>query len=138
MGENGKINNLLIPQVSKLPKSKKSDAGNKVGEEGKEFKSLLDQTIDQGTVVPKQEGIHLSTHAQKRIQERNLMIDNDEFFKLKGAFDKLREKGGQDSLIITDKAAYIVDVNSNKIVTAIDKGSIAENVFTKIDSTVVV
>jgi flagellar operon protein len=51
---------------------------------------------------------------------------------------KLQEKGGQDSLVITEKAAYIVDVANNKVVTAIDKDNIADNVFTKIDSTVLV
>jgi flagellar operon protein len=48
----------------------------------------------------------------------------------------LKLKGGQDSLVITGKAAYIVDVSKNTIVTAIDKDSIGENVFTKIDSTI--
>ena len=51
---------------------------------------------------------------------------------------KLRAKGGKDSLVITDQAAYIVDVKNNKVVTAVDKGSMNENVFTKIDSTVFV
>ena len=49
---------------------------------------------------------------------------------------KLKEKGGQNSLIVSDKAAYIVDVKNNKVVTAVDKESMGENVFTKIDSTV--
>ena len=50
----------------------------------------------------------------------------------------LKNKGGKDSLVITDKAAYIVDVPGKKVVTAIDKESIESNVFTKIDSTVLV
>ena len=40
--------------------------------------------------------------------------------------------------MITDKAAYIVDVPNQKVVTAIDKNNIVDNVFTKIDSTVLV
>ena len=51
---------------------------------------------------------------------------------------KLKKKGGHDSLVITNKAAYIVDVDDNKIVTAIDKNNIENNIFTKIDSTVIV
>ena len=57
---------------------------------------------------------------------------------LKGAIEKLKVKGGRDSLIVTDKAAYIIDVANNRIVTAIDKDNMAENVFTKIDSTLFV
>jgi len=65
-------------------------------------------------------------------------MDAGEFTKLKGAIEMLRNKGGQDSLVITGKAAYIVDVSNNRIVTAIDRDNMAENVFTKIDSTLFV
>ncbi|WP_127716599.1 TIGR02530 family flagellar biosynthesis protein [Halobacteriovorax sp. HLS] len=133
----GNINNILIPNVSKIPSNKKVNVDNRIdgAKSGEEFKALLQ---DQVTQTKKEHGIHLSTHAAKRLHERNLTMDSDEFFKLKDAMVKLKDKGGQDSLVITDKAAYIVDVPNNKIVTAIDKGSILDNVFTKIDSTVIV
>jgi flagellar operon protein len=72
----------------------------------------------------------------KRLQERNMSLDREEFQKLQSAIEKLKTKGGQDSLVITGKGAYIVDVPKNTIVTAIDKDNIGENVFTKIDSTI--
>lgn len=136
MGNNGQINNMLIPNVSKLPKhSKVSKSGNEIPGKPGEFQELLKEQVG----LPKEEKpIQLSIHAAKRLKERNLEMDNDEFFKLKSAFTKLQEKGGQDSLVITDKAAYIVDVANKKVVTAIDKENIADNVFTKIDSTVLV
>jgi len=80
-------------------------------------------------------GIKLSQHAQKRIAERQLDLDAQEFFKLRQAFDTLKNKGGKDSLVVTPKAAYIVDVDQRSIVTAMDKNDMQENVFTKIDST---
>jgi flagellar operon protein len=55
--------------------------------------------------------------------------------KLKEAISKLRAKGGHDSLVVTSKAAYVVDVDKNTVVTAVDKNNMNENVFTKIDST---
>jgi flagellar operon protein len=133
----GNINNILIPNVSKIPSNKKVNVDNRIDGQnsGDEFKALLKDQVDQ---TKKEHGINLSTHAAKRLHERNLAMDSDEFFKLKDAMVKLKDKGGQDSLVITDKAAYIVDVPNNKIVTAIDKGSILDNVFTKIDSTVIV
>ncbi len=134
------VNNYFIPNINKVPGQKKVDLRDRLGGESSvknqdEFKNLLKEQISD---VEQEHGISLSVHAAKRLQERNLDIDTDEYFKLRGAMDKLRSKGGRDSLVITDKAAYIVDVPSNKVVTAIDKGSIQENVFTKIDSTVVV
>jgi flagellar operon protein len=58
--------------------------------------------------------------------------------KVKDAMSKLKDKGAKQSLVVTDKAAYIVDVKNNKLVTAVDKASMNENVFTKIDSTLFV
>jgi len=134
---NSKVNNILIPNVSKISSDKKVSLDNKLGKgvENSEFNKLLQEQVQSSG---QKHGIQLSTHAAKRLQERNLSMDSDEFFKIKGAMEKLKTKGGQDSLVITDKAAYIVDVPKNKIVTAIDKNSILDNVFTKIDSTVIV
>ena len=137
---NPKINNILIPNVTKLPSNKSVDSTNKLGKgETSEFKELLDNNLEKSEQSPLSEapkGLHLSTHAMRRLQERNLSIDKDEFAKIQSAVDKLKLKGGQDSLVITSNAAYIIDVPKNTIVTAIDKDSIGENVFTKIDSTI--
>lgn len=138
MANNGQINNMLIPNVSKLPKHKsvgKNKNVNQTPANPNEFRDLLKE---QSAPLEKETGIHLSTHAAKRLKERDLEMDSTEFFKLKDAFQKLKDRGAQDSLVITDKAAYIVDVSKQKVVTAIDKNSIVDNVFTKIDSTVLV
>ena len=138
---NPKINNILIPNVTQLPSQKKIDDVNKLKQgETSEFKGLLDSQVEQQNnpqiLEQKSKGIQLSTHAMRRLQERNISIDKEEYTKLQTAMDRLKLKGGQDSLVITGKAAYIVDVPKNTIVTAIDKDSIGENVFTKIDSTI--
>lgn len=137
---NPKINNILIPNVTSLPSQKKTDDVNKLKKgETSEFKGLLDSQVGEQTTpgtAPLTKGIQLSTHAMRRLQERNISIDKEEYTKLQTAMDRLKLKGGQDSLVITSKAAYIVDVPKNTIVTAIDKDSIGENVFTKIDSTI--
>lgn len=138
---NAKINNILIPNVTKLPSQKNVEPNKLNPGEVSEFKSLLDSTLDQASeqesnVFQAPKGITLSTHAMKRLQERNMSIDREEYQKLQSAIDKLKTKGGQDSLVITGKGAYIIDVPKNTIVTAMDKNSIGENVFTKIDSTI--
>lgn len=129
------INNLLIPNVTQVPGQKKVDVSNRLPREGgvSEFKELLSEIEGQ---QPLHGGVNLSSHAAKRLQERQIDFNGNEYLKVREAISKLKEKGGKDSLVITDKAAYIVDVKNNKVVTAVDKGSMNENVFTKIDSTV--
>lgn len=134
-----KVNSFLIPNVGSLPSDvQKAEQANalKQGEKS-EFKGLIDKELLQPQVRPQDVGpeVKVSTHAMKRLQERNIELDGNEYMKLKEAISKLRAKGGHDSLVITNKAAYVVDVDKNTVVTAVDKNNMNENVFTKIDST---
>lgn len=139
-----KINSFLIPNVSSLPSDvQKAEKANllKQGEQS-EFKGLVDKLsqtdILRPQVTEKNIGreVNVSSHAMKRLQERNIEFDGNEYLRLKEAIGKLKNKGGHDSLVITQKAAYVVDVDKSTVVTAVDRNSMNENVFTKIDSTI--
>lgn len=134
-----KVNSFLIPNVGSLPSDvqKAEKANTLVKGEKSEFKGLIDRELLQPQVSKKDVGpeVNISAHAMKRLQERNIELDGNEYMKLKEAISKLRSKGGHDSLVITNKAAYVVDVDKNTVVTAVDKNNMNENVFTKIDST---
>ena len=94
-----------------------------------DFKEIFDDELKD---------LKISGHASKRLKERNLEMDSAEYLKLREAVSQLRKKGGNDSLVITGKAAYIIDVKNQTIVTAMDKENMENNVFTKIDSTMVI
>lgn len=135
-----KVNSFLIPNVSSLPSdAQKAEQANALKKgQTSEFKGLMDRELLQPQIKPTDVGpeLKVSTHATKRLQERNIELDGNEYMKLKEAMGKLRAKGGHDSLVITNKAAYVVDVDKNTVVTAVDKNNMNENVFTKIDSTI--
>ncbi len=129
------INNILIPNVTKTSHQKSVDVSNRLPKEGKpsEFNNLLKEINSE---KPVHGGINLSTHAAKRLSERKIDFNGEEYLKVKEGISRLSAKGGKNSLVITDKAAYIVDVANEKVITAVDKMSMNDNVFTKIDSTV--
>lgn len=103
-----------------------------------EFSDILQsKELGQNTGTNNQ-GISISQHAQKRLEQRSINLDSSEYAKLKQALQSLQSKGGKESLVVTDKAAYIMDVTNQKIVTAMNKQELQQNVFTKIDSTVFV
>ena len=140
---NSKIGQYLIPSVTKLPANGGANPTNSTDptslqfkEEAQEFKNFLNDVIAPKEKEREKEKVIISGHALKRLSERNLGLDKEELKKIENAIERLKMKGGQDSLVITDKAAYIVDVAKNVVVTAIDKESLNENVFTKIDSTI--
>lgn len=129
------INDILFPsKVGGAKAPEKNDNLKKAGntnDKPSEFEKEL------GLQKESANDIKVSTHAMKRLQERSITMDGDEFMKLRGAVDKLSNKGGKNSLVLTGKAAYIVDVPNSMIVTAMDKHNLSENVFTKIDSTLI-
>lgn len=56
--------------------------------------------------------------------------------RLEGAVQKAAAKGAKESLILMDNVAYVVSVVNQKVITAVDQMSMKENVFTNIDSAI--
>ena len=63
------------------------------------------------------------------------LIGNTPLLEL-GKFSE--EKGLDDTLILIDKAAYLVSVKNNMVITTVANDELQGNVFTNIDGAVVV
>lgn len=83
-------------------------------------------------------GLKFSNHAIERMRSRGVSFSPEQMDKLEMAVKKAADKGGRDSLILMNDKAVIVSVKNNTVVTVVDKASLKENVFTNIDSTIVV
>ena len=57
--------------------------------------------------------------------------------RLSSGMKKAGEKGINESLVLVDELAFIVNIKNSTVITAIDKGSSEENVFTNIDGAVI-
>jgi flagellar operon protein len=82
--------------------------------------------------------LKFSQHAQQRLQSRNIELGDAELARLENAVNKAREKGARDSLVLMDNLALVVSVKNNTVITAVDEQNLKENVFTNIDSAVIV
>ncbi len=58
--------------------------------------------------------------------------------RVSDAIDKADAKGIEDTLVITNDAALIVNVKNRTVITALDKNAMSGNVFTNIDGAVIV
>lgn len=96
------------------------------------FAQLLQKEISE------QRPLTFSAHAQQRLVTRNITLSPQEVGELEAAVAKARAKGAQDSLILSDKAAFLVSVKNNTVVTAVDREHLKENVFTHIDSAIII
>lgn len=83
------------------------------------------------------EGVKFSQHAQERLRSRGISLNEADMKRLEGAVDSVAQKGGRESLIMLGDAALVVSVKNRTVITAMDRGSMQGNVFTNIDSAVV-
>lgn len=82
------------------------------------------------------QNLKFSSHAQKRLQTRNIALSDEGISRLAGAIDKAEKRGGKESLVLVDDLAFIVNVKERLVITAMDANHRGEGVFTQIDSVV--
>ncbi|MBR4707333.1 MAG: flagellar protein [Pseudobutyrivibrio sp.] len=82
--------------------------------------------------------LKFSKHASQRLDERNIVLSEDQSQRLEEGVLKASEKGITDSLVLVDDLAFIVNVPNQTVVTAMDQTKSEENIFTNIDGAVIV
>lgn len=95
--------------------------------QGSSFDSILDS-----------ESLQFSKHAEKRLLSREIELSGIQRSQLDDAVKSLEKKGAKDSLVLMGELAFIVNVPSKTVVTAMAKDQMKEQVFTNIDSTILV
>ena len=76
--------------------------------------------------------VSFSAHALNRLEQRNILVDEQIKAQLEEAIEKIAHKGGKESVIMLENVAYLVSIPNKKVITALS--STEENVFTNIDS----
>ena len=121
--------NQLIQPLQPATVSRSGSVRNGTAPAG-EFEQALNQAIGGGK---------FSQHAAQRLQTRNINMTPAQMDQLKGAVDKAAQKGARESLILMNNdLALVVSVRNRTVITAMDGASIKDNVFTNIDSAVIV
>jgi flagellar operon protein len=136
--------NLINPttQVGGVVKSE-----NTTGVLGPSFKEALGQKLTPplqsgepaaSLGVVKANALKFSSHAVDRMRSRGINYSPEQMSRIESAIDKAAGKGAKETLLLTDSSAMIVSVANRTVVTVMDKNALKENVFTNIDSTVVI
>ena|SRR5690606_26306564 len=125
MSDSIKIGQLFPMQVhpGAFEKSKKSSA---VNQDQIKFKDVLDQQI-----------LKFSHHAEIRMAQRGIELPSERISQLNDAITSAASKGAKDSLIVLGDIAMIVNVPSRTVVTTLDGTQMKSNVFTQIDSAII-
>ena len=102
------------------------------------FREIFQKEIGRG------KDLHFSAHATDRLDSQDIELSPDLVKRLTEAVDRAADKGARDALLLLPGAsrgedlALVVSVTNRTVITAMDGDRIRQNVFTNIDSAVIV
>jgi flagellar operon protein len=79
--------------------------------------------------------LKFSKHANERLASRNIDLTDEQLSRLENGAKKASEKGINESLVMVDNLAFIVNIKNNTVITAVNDGE--DKVFTNIDGAVI-
>lgn len=120
--------------VQPLPGSDVSRSSEKIigAEKRHSFQQIL------GDQLEKTKGLKFSMHAQERMRIRNIQMSEQDVEILRNAVDQIADKGGSESVVLMSNSAFLVSIKNRTIITAIGGENVRNNVFTNIDSAIVI
>lgn len=81
--------------------------------------------------------VKFSKHAGERLAHRNIKLTESQLERLEEGTRRADEKGINESLVLVDDMAFIVNVKNNTVITAMDQNENKDNIFTNIDGAVI-
>lgn len=113
-----------LPKPTMLPKKQTAPATS--------FKDLLEGQLKD------QVALKVSKHAEKRLQDRNIEIDEHKWSQISSKVQEAKSKGVYDSLVILKNAALVVSAKNNTVITALDRDEAKTQIFTNINGTIII
>ncbi|HHW07797.1 MAG TPA: flagellar protein [Clostridia bacterium] len=117
----------VVPELPFRPEPRKPEPKSSTS-----FQQVLQESIRATSTI------QFSKHAMERIRNRNLELTADKLARVEQGVQEAARKGCRESLVLLDDMAFIVSIENNTVVTALDSRSMKNNVFTNIDSAVIV
>ena len=93
------------------------------------FQSFFKESLETQTSSTE---MKISHHAQKRMEERGIQLNQSDLATIEGAVEELNQKGSKNSLIVYKDMALIASINNRTIITAMNASEM--ETITNIDS----
>ncbi len=128
-----------IGRTTGISSHKPSGKTNEIAGGG--FRDMLQTELRKGSASG---SLKFSAHAQQKLASRQIQLGRDAMQRLDQAVARAAEKGAKDALILMpgvsrgEDLAFVVSVTNRTVITAMDGEHIRSNVFTNIDSAMVV
>ena len=89
-------------------------------------------------VLERSGALRFSAHALERLERRQIELTDADLARVDSALEQAAAKGARDSLLLMDRLALVVNVPNRTVITVLPANEAGHNVFTNIDSAVVV
>jgi flagellar operon protein len=124
------VNNNYLNNINKITGNQPASVLQKNKQENSCFENILNEKLKENS------GLKFSKHAEQRLQSRNISLTDLQKDKINKAVSKADEKGVKESLVMMDNLAFVVNVKSRTVITAVNSNELKDNVFTNIDGAV--
>lgn len=101
---------------------------------GQKFANILADKAGAASDVAQ---LKFSKHASGRLSERNIELTDIQKERLSAGMQAAGEKGINETLVMVDQLAFIVNVKNQTVITALAGNEGTANVFTNIDGAVI-
>lgn len=98
---------------------------------------LSDRLAEPLSTVAARSNVTFSGHAQTRLASRRIALSEGDVARLGQAMTQAAAKGSKDSLMLLDKTAFVVSVANRTVITAVAQDALKDNIFTNIDSAMI-
>lgn len=104
----------------------------------KENKASFDEILREKQAQIEDKELKFSKHASMRLLNRNIELSKEQQQRLNSGAEKAEAKGIKESLVLMDSLAFIVNIPSRTVVTAMAQGESTDNIYTNIDGAVII
>lgn len=126
---------LSLEQMQNQFLSQSKQTAGSLKQNGISFQDILSKKTES---IPDAGEIKFSKHAANRLVDRHIELTEEQVERLNLGAAKAGAKGINESLVIVDSLAFIVNVPNQTVITAMDQTETDENVFTNIDGAVII
>lgn len=126
----------LRSQISVTTGNTSVQPGQRIAREAEQSGSFAQALQEK---LAEKHGVEFSKHALQRVEERSIdLSENDTLDRLNRGVELAAGKGSSETLVLVGRNAFVVSVKNNKVITTLSDNELQGNVFTNIDSTVIV
>lgn len=127
-------NQISVTTGNHVPQTPITSGEAQASQEGSFAAALQEKLAEK-----QQSGVEFSRHAIQRLEQRSIDLSaGDTLERLNRGVEIAADKGSNETLVLVDQTAFVVSVKNNKVITTLSNEDLRGNIFTNIDSTVII